>query len=202
MEAIILRHLLRILPTSLTLGSGANLQSVSPSACFFGLKGYKLDIIRLSFPFGGVPQSSWTPPWNSRIPKSTGETLVVEEKLVVREVGGAAPSMNTDGALDDEMDAIDPGREMLSRWDLADTGITTPSPPRPNRENLGVGSVLVTQFVPGSRDVDSRRREATVTGAGSTIASIDTDLTFVILGLVNKRSGVYDIRDGLYLGIV
>jgi len=127
----------------------------------------------------------------------------VEEKLVVREVGGSAPSINTDGVLDDEMDTIDTGRETLWRWDFADTGITTPSPPRPNRENLGVGSVLVTQFVPGSRDVDGRRTcEATAAGAGSVIASVDIDLTSMMLGLVNKRSGVYDIRDGLYLGIV
>jgi len=81
----------------------------------------------------------------------------VEEKLAVREVDTGTFSMNSEGARDDEMDAIEPGREMVLRCDFADTGITTPSPPRPKRENLGVGSVLVTQFVPGSRDVDGRR---------------------------------------------
>jgi len=127
---------------------------------------------------------------------------VVEEKLVVREVTGSAPSMKSDGVLDDETDTTDPGRETVLRCDFADTGITTPSPPRPNRENLGVGSVLVTQFVPGSRDVDGRRAcKSIAAGAGGTISSVDTGLADVMPGLVNKRSGAYDIRDGLYLGI-
>lgn len=120
----------------------------------------------------------------------------------MREVTRGSPSWNSDGALDDETDKIDPGREVLLRSDFADTGITTPSPPRPNLENLGVGSVLVTQFVPGSRDIDGRRASG-ATGGGGRVSFVDTGLASGsgMLGLVNERSGAHDIRDGLYLGI-
>jgi len=137
---------------------------------------------------------------NPRTPKSAGVGRLVdnEEKLVVREANAGTFSIYSEGVRDDDMDAMDPVRETVLRCDLADTGITTPSPPRPKRENLGVGSVFVTQFVPGSRDMDGRRVCEAIVGGAGTIASVDTDLRCIVLGLLKSKSGVHEILDGLY----
>jgi hypothetical protein len=49
---------------------------------------------------------------------------------------------------------IDPELFTLAELSFFLTGITTASPPSPNRENLGTGSVMDIQFSLGSRDIE------------------------------------------------
>lgn len=52
---------------------------------------------------------------------------------------------------------IEPALFIFAKLSLLLTGITTASPPSPNRENLGVGSVTDIQFSLGSRETEGGR---------------------------------------------
>lgn len=46
---------------------------------------------------------------------------------------------------------------ILAKFSFFLTGMTTPSPPSPKRENFGIGSVTDIQFSLGSREIDGGR---------------------------------------------